>query len=402
MIPHFTKPFACSLLFCLLIFSSLPAQVPVFNNTAVEAQIQHGLQLMYNMDYEGANRIFSGIQEAHPEHPAPYFMKALNRWWQTYISINTDAYYDYIEEQLDLAIEKNKLIEKKEGFEQEYTFFAFMNYALLSRLHAYRNEYMAAMGSARKVIGPLKQSLKFVGKQAEFYMVAGIYHYYAATYADLYPIVKPFMYFFPDGDKEGGLKELELAASTESFAQIEAAFFLSYIYLDELPDVAKGLQVSRDLYKKFPRNTWFETDYARALLLNGQFEAGEKQIDRLIAAYESQAGHENRNINSLHSRHTTHLMIKVYHYKGYAALYGHKDFDQAIAYFSLSDKMATLALVEEDFYLAGNRYYQGVCYDNLEERGKAIVAYEQTLDMDDNYFYKDQAKENLKRPMMVE
>ena len=396
---HIAYSLSFFVIFCL--FHCL-SSAQVFNNPSFKTEVQGGLDLMYNMEYDAAEKVFLSIEHQYPDHPVGPFMKAMNRWWQTYISINTDHYYEFIEEQLDLALEKNEALEDIPSLEQEYTFFAFMCYALQGRLHAYRKEYFAAIGSARKVISPLKKSLKYVGQQPEFYMVAGLYHYYVATYGEFYPIVKPLMYFFPDGDKELGLQEMALAAGTQSFTQTEAGFFLGYIYLDELPDVTKGLQVTRQLSLKYPGNTWFETDYARGLLKTGQYEKGEAIIDRLITSYEAQSGHATRNISSLESRYTTHLMIKVYHYKGLAALYREKHFLKAIHFFEKSKQMAKLAKVEQDEYLAGNQYYMGVCYDNLQQRGKAIQAYEETLEMDENYYYKADAKKNLKSPLLIE
>lgn len=387
-------------LFFLLISHISVAQV--FNDDEFKSKVQDGLDLMYNMDYDQAEDIFTQIEQDYPDHPAGPFMKAMNRWWQTYISISMPTYYTFIEEQLDVAKEKNKNLTGSPELEQEQTFFTFMSYALLGRLQAYRNEYFAAIGSARKVIGPLKKSIKYVGQQPEFYMVAGLYHYYVATYGDFYPIVRPLMYFFPDGDKELGLEEMKLAASTPSFTQVEAGFFLGYIYLDELPDIAKGLVITRQLHESYPKNTWFTTDYARGLLLNDRFSEGGALIDELVQKYEAQTGHTSRNINSVESRFTTHLMIKVYHYKGYSLLFGDNDFETALKYFELSNQMAELAKVEEDNYLAGNQYYMGVCYDNMEQRGKAIQAYEETLDMDENYYYKEDAKRNLKQPYLLE
>ncbi|MEM7371210.1 MAG: hypothetical protein AAF587_21520 [Bacteroidota bacterium] len=396
------KHFALLLFFIPFSLFLPTTSAQVFNDPAFKATVQSGLDLMYNMEYDQAEQVFEKITIEFPTHPAGPFMKGMNRWWQTYISVNTPTYYDFIEDQIEVALTKNKDLDGTPSLEQEQTFFSFMSYALLGRLHAYRKEYFAAIGSARKVISPLKSSLKYVGEQPEFYMVAGLYHYYVATYGDFYPIVRPLMYFFPDGDKDLGLIELQQAASTPSFTQVEAGFFLGYIYLDELPDLPKGLKITKQLFDKYPRNTWFESDYARGLMMNGQIAAGEKIIDHLIATYEAQAGHTTRNINSLESRYTTHLMIKVYHYKGFAMLFEYNDFAKALEYFETSNHMAELALVKEDVYLAGNSYYKGVCYDNLDQRGKAIQSYELTLDMNDNYYYKADAKKNLKEPHLME
>jgi tetratricopeptide (TPR) repeat protein len=91
-------------------------------------------------------------------------------------------------------------------------------------------------------------------------------------------------------------------------------------------------------------------------------------------------------------------MIKVYHYLGYEALFAKKSYQTALNYFAQSNRMAKLAKVEEDNYLAGNQLYMGVCHDNLLQRDRAIQAYENTLDMEENTLYKEDAKKYLKAP----
>ena len=385
-------------IFLLIFFTSAPLSAQLFDDPAFRNQIYQGMDLMYEMRYNEADAFFLQLERQYPDHPSGYFMRGFNRWWQTYLSITTAEYYDFIEEQVEMALEKNEGLEKNEELEREHAFFEYMSYGLLARLDAYRDQFFPAVNQARKAIPAVKRSLKFVGQEPEFYLVAGLYHYYVATYSDYYPIVRPLMYFFPDGDKQKGLEEMELAGATAGFTQQEANFFLTYIYLDELPDLPKGLKTARGLYQKYPRNTWFHTDYARALLLNKQYDAGKAELEKLRSAYIRQSSHQSRNITSLESRHTSYLMIKVYHYLGYEALFGNKSYQTALNYFAQSNRMAKLAKVEEDNYLAGNQLYMGICYDHLFQRDMAIQAYENTLDMEENTLYKDDAKKYLKSP----
>jgi tetratricopeptide (TPR) repeat protein len=382
--------------FTSLLLSTLTLPAQLFNQPDFRTTVYEGLELTYQMRYDEADAFFKQVVQQYPEHPSGYFMRAYNRWWQTYTSVTTDAYYEFIEQQIALALDKNERL-KGESV-REHAFFSYMSYALRARLDAYRNQFFTAVNQARKAIPAVKKSLKFVGQEPEFYLVAGLYHYYVETYSDYYPIVRPLMYFFPDGDIEEGLKELELAANTPSFTQQEARFFLSYIYLDEIKELAKGLGVARSLHQSYPTNTWFKTDYARALLLNEQYDAGKSVLLVLRKSYEQQRQASSRNITCLESRHTTYLMIKVYHYLGYEALFGRNQYEEALTFFQTSNQMARLSGVEEDNYLAGNQLYIGMCQDQLGQRDRAVEAYELVLDMEENALYKEEAKTYLKTP----
>ncbi|MEO1447980.1 MAG: tetratricopeptide repeat protein [Bacteroidota bacterium] len=386
-----------SLLFLSLIPHFLTAQV--FSDANFRKEAETGLHAMYNFEFEKAQAVFDQLETKWPEHPAPYFLQATNRWWQTYLSVDMSTYYGYIEKRTALALEKNKAL--KESYPREFAFFAFMNHALVARLQSYRDNWMRAFNAARKTIGPVKDCISYVGNEPEFYMVAGLYHYYVATYGDIYPVARPFLSFFPDGDKEKGLKEIETAGSLPGLGQHEANFFLYYIYLDEEERLGDGLALCGKLTRLFPKNTWFATDYARAMVLNGQYDGAGQLLDKIIARYEGQTGHNSRSLDSRSTRYTTHLMTRVYHIKGLQILRQHHEYDEALAVFQKSLAMSDLTGIKEDNVVAGSQYYIGVCHDNLSQRQEAIAAYEDTLDMEENAPFKDRAKQGLKAPVLI-
>ncbi|GAB4429798.1 MAG: hypothetical protein OHK0039_48470 [Bacteroidia bacterium] len=373
----------------------------IFSDPAFKDEVYQGLDLMYEMRYDAAAAHFERVRARHPDHPAPYFMLALNRWWQTYVSITTSKYYDYIEDQLELALDKNDLLRRKAGYEQEQVFFEFMSHALAARLAAYRGEWFSAVNAARKVIDPMKVGLGYAGQVPEFDMVAGLYHYYVATYHELNPVIRPFLSFFPAGDKAQGLRELEAAAARRSLVQAESAYFLGTIYLDEIRQYDQGLRSTLQLWNRYPRNVWFKQEYARALVKSGQPQQGEALVDQLIGAFEAQPGHRERHISSLQSIYTTHLMIGVYHYKALARMYGHRRYDEALGLLARSDDMARLAGEEVNPYRCGNEVYRGICYDNLNRRSEALAAYKRAGSMDGAAMYQSLIDEGLRRAVLI-
>ncbi|MEZ4825719.1 MAG: hypothetical protein R3C61_05400 [Bacteroidia bacterium] len=382
----------------ILLVSNLNAQFSAFKDTEYRNEAEKGLNYMYNMEFDRAEWVFNRLKNQHPEHPSGYFLLGMNRYWQTYISETTMDYYDYVENQLETCLEKNKKLENNSALYAEYIFFEFMSYALEARLYALRRNWFPAVNAARKILGPVKAALKLVDQAPEMYFIAGIYHYYVATYHNYYPIVRPFLSFFPDGNEALGLQEIEKAGSIPNFTRTEARFFLIYIYLDEVKQINKGLTVSKALATEYPRNTWFQTDYARALIKSGRFPEGEKILVEQQKSFEAQSGWNTKMTSSLHSRFPTFLMIKTYHYLALARIYGEKDYGTAVSYLDKSDSMARLAGVKEDNYLAGNVYYRGVCADNMQKRDEAIAFYRKTLDMEENTEYKDLAKLHLRTP----
>jgi tetratricopeptide (TPR) repeat protein len=85
----------------------------------------------------------------------------------------------------------------------------------------------------------------------------GIYNYYADIVPSEYPIVKPFMVFFPSGDRNKGLEQLERASQNAKYASIEATYFLAQNYFLFEKNNQKALQLARGLSKRYPRNPVF-------------------------------------------------------------------------------------------------------------------------------------------------
>ena len=392
---------AFTFLIILLISNTGLSQVHVLTDEAFRSEAERGLNLTYNMDFDAAEKVFLKLKNQYPEHPAGYFLLGFNRYWQTYMSETMKEYYPVAEKYLETALKKNEKLEDQPDYYQEYVFFQFFSHALMARLSALRRSWFSAVNSARKIISPVKKSLKLVGEAPEFYFIAGVYNYYVSTYHKSYPVIRPFLKFFPEGDEALGLEQMEKAGAVSNIAQNESLFFLIYIYLEEIDKPQKGLKNAYTIHQKFPENTWFKTDYGRALVLNKKYADGRKILESIATKFESIPGHSSKNITTKSSRYPTFMMIKVYHYLGILAIYEQYDFRKGLDYFHMSNRMAKIAGVDEDNYLAGNEYYIGVCFDNISEREKAIASYKKTLDMEENSRYKDHAKKYIKNPHLI-
>lgn len=382
----------------LFSFSLLFSHAQVFDDPVFDREAKRGIEFLYNFEFDAAEAVFLPLKEKYPNHPAPYFFLATNRWWQNYLSAKTPLYYKFVGSMIEKSLELNEQFEDQPEHHMEYTYFQFMGYALKARVNAAQGNWWTAANAARKIISPIKEGFQYVDKRAEFAFASGIYHYYAEVYPREYPMVKPFMAFFPDGDEALGIRELKIAASKPNYAQVECLFYLSYIHLEERSDWLEGLEVARKLTTRFPKNTWFKADYAHALILNKEYTEARKILHQMVSIFERKSGHSTRNIHSRQSRYTTHLMIKVYQYLGKIYLFKDHEYEKAMDFFEKSEAMARLASVEEDNLLAEDMYYKGRCFDGLGVREKAIQHYKKALGMDGNVYIRDEAKECIKAP----
>lgn len=350
-----------------------------------------GISQTYNLNYESAEEIFTSLKVAYPKHPAPLFLLSLNRWWQSYIS-PTPAWHAYIEQSLEEAISLNHKMKDTPGYELEYTFFQYMSYAFLTRLYIIRKEWLKAANTGRKALPYLNRTLEYTTQSPEFYFSAGIYHYYAAIFPAQHPYIKPFAVFFPDGDAELGLEELEYAAGNNNFTQTEAMYYLGDIYLEEEGKYARALSIKKSLSTKYPANTWFQVDYARALVYNHRYTEAEVVLKKMQKAFELLHDSHRRHITSLESNYTSQVMLRVYHYLGRISLERDSQYNQALSYFKLSNDMAKIAGISTEIHLPANAYYSGRCFDALKQHEKALDTYRKVLDMDENHLVKSLAE----------
>ena len=381
----------------LFIVGFLPyeADAQVFHDQAFRDAAEKGLEFTYNLEFEKADQVFSEMSATWSEYPGPYFLLAINRWWQSYIS-TTDAYHSYIEKNLQKALTLNGKLKKREGYDLEYTFFQYMSYAFLTRLYILRREWMKAANNGRKALPFLPDGISLTGESPEFFFSAGIYHYYAETYPRQHYYIRPFTIFFPEGNAELGLEELETAAGTPNFTRTESLYYLGDIYLEEEKAYQKALRVKQKLAEMYPENTWFSADYARGLIYAGKAKDAEKLLQKMITSFEANKDFKTKHISSVDSRLTSQIMMRVYHYMGRVHYSYHQNFQKAIDYFELSLKMANLAGVKDDQHLPGNYFWIGRSQDELGENTKAKDAYEKAISLNENQEVKSQAQACLK------
>ena len=107
----------------LLLFS-LQSHAQVFEDQYFRDEVKKGLDKVYNLEFEAGDHIFSKLKDKYEKHPGPYFLLALNRWWQSYIC-TTPAYHEYILKQLNTSLELNETFENRESHTLEYTFLQY-------------------------------------------------------------------------------------------------------------------------------------------------------------------------------------------------------------------------------------------------------------------------------------
>ncbi len=253
----------------------------ILSDASVRQQIQLGLEKMYSYDFKESAEVFVRIKNKYPQHPVFYTLMALQTELQYFPLKDYPAqqrnYLAYLNQSRALS---EAMLEKNEN-DIEANFFELATLGYLAALDADNQEFMKAVGVAKKAYAHLRKGLEWTEKQPEFLFSSGIYNYYRIEYPETHALIKPFMFFFADGNKKLGLQQLDLATKKTVFVKTEATFYAGYVYVKYEGNPAKALSYNSILIEKYPDNTLFQMQRAELLTALGRFEEAEKYIASL-------------------------------------------------------------------------------------------------------------------------
>ena len=270
---------------------------PLLLDMNMQIEATEAVNDMYNFKFARAERQFRWIKQEHPTHPLPYFLLGLSQWWKIVPNIYETRYDDQLLAYMDTATYYAEQMLEQNEQDPESAFFLSAAYAFKGRLHAERRDW-------RKAAGAGKTSLKYLeickGKEdfsPELLFGDGLYNYYAEWISENYAILRPVLMFFPDGDKELGIKQLKTVANNAFYTRTEAQYFLMRILTEEQDDPREAFRISEYLYQTFPDNAYFHRYYARQLYSRGRHREAEAQalaiigrIDSGMIGYEATSG----------------------------------------------------------------------------------------------------------------
>ena len=270
---------------------------PLLLDMNMQIESTEAVNDMYNFKFARAERQFRWIKQAHPAHPLPYFLLGLSQWWKIVPNIYETRYDASLLAYMDTATYLAERMFERDEEDPESAFFLSAAYAFKGRLFAERREW-------RKAAGAGKTSLKYLeickGKEdfsPELLFGDGLYNYYAEWIGENYTILKPVMMFFPDGDKELGIKQLKTVANNAFYTRTEAQYFLMRILTEEQNDPREAFRISEYVHRTFPDNPYFHRYYARQLYARGRHREAEEEslaiiqrIDEGMMGYEATSG----------------------------------------------------------------------------------------------------------------
>lgn len=238
------------------------------------------LNHVYNWEFEQASSRIEQLKPKYQDHPAYYLLRALVLHWQYLPLEKKRPQFKTYEQLLNHCAKLTEARLKKNKREPEGIFFKVMAYGLKALAEVETGSLRSAVSYGRRAYGAMKRGFKFTEKFGGFYFSTGLYRYYAKQFPQSRPIVKPFMVFFPAGNKQLGLAQMRTATRKALFTRQEAWVFLGDIYLKYESNLYQASLAFARLSKNFPKNPFFALKYAECLVHLGRYYEAQNYFSK--------------------------------------------------------------------------------------------------------------------------
>lgn len=272
--------------FCLLPFAYFlllhEVKSQILNDAATRQQISQGLDNMYSYDFKESAEIFQKIKAKYPQHPVYYTLMAIQTELMYFplkdYPAQQKVYLAYLNQSRNLS---EAMLDKNEE-DIEATFFELATLGYLAAYDADNQEFMKAVGVAKKAYSYLKKGLALTDKQPEFLYSSGIYNYYRVEYPETHTMIKSVIWMFADGNKKLGLQQLDLATRKTIFVKNEATFYAGYVFTKYESNFAKALTYNNILIEKHPNNLLYQMQRTEFLTAVGRYDDAEDFANKLM------------------------------------------------------------------------------------------------------------------------
>lgn len=361
------------------------AQRSVLDDPAFRTQAKQGLDLLYDMRFAEAARLFDQIDKRYPRHPAGPFLKALTTWWEILLDLADDSHDEPFYKAMDEVIARSDRMLKQDKDNFDAIFFKGAALGFRGRLRSNRGDWFRAAMDGKRAMDYVLAVARKDPSNHDYVFGKGIYDYYAAVMEARYPFVKPVMVFFPDGDRKRGLEELTRTAEKGWFIQTEAAYFLLQIYYLFEQDYSKSIYYATWLRERHPDNAFFHTFEGRVYARWGQWARSEGIFKEVLERQRK----KRPGYNQASGEQALYYLARARMIQG--------DYQQGLAHLQQLSRLTTTRKKDTYFHVWGT-FRQGMAYDALGRRDEAVKRYRQVLDMKDWADVHERAEQYLKKP----
>lgn len=402
------------LVLLLAVAFTATAQQPWLTDTErerFEALRRSGLDALYNIDYDKAERDFKEIVKLLPNHPGGYQLLAARVWIKTLYEsrrlqsslYSSEGFYSSGDDKVDpkivtefrnLTRQARTLAEAKLKQEpkniEALDFLANTEGLKASFEEAVERRHYAALRDGNDAVDHHREVLKLDPKYIDAQITIGLYEYVVGSLPLPIKVLAGATGY--RGSKKRGLAMLEQVAKEGRWAQDDAKSVLILLYTRE-KRFADVLTLTRELSAKYPRNYLLRLETADALVALAGVKRKEKDLAGAVQLEKESFAVFDELLRDRNVRDSAAGAFDLIHFK-----YG-----EVLLLSGYNDRAAKefLAATKVDRAEAGMvtmaHLFAARAYDAAGKRDEALAQYKTVLARPNIYDAHDEAKRGLQK-----
>jgi len=397
----------------MLTACSVSAQQPWLTDAErerFEALRRSGLEALYNIDYDKAERDFKDIVKLLPNHPGGYQLLAARLWIKTLYEsrrlqsslYNSEGFYSNGDDKVDPKIvtefrnltRQSKLLAeaklKQEPKNIEALDFLANTEGLKAAFEeAVERRHFAALRDGNDAVSHHREVLKLDPKYIDAQITIGLYEYVVGSLPLPVKILAGATGY--RGSKRRGLQMLEQVAKEGRWAQDDAKSVLIVLYTRE-KRYADVLELSRELSAKYPRNYLLRLESADALVALAGVKRKEKDFVGAVQAEKEAFATFDELLRDRNVRDSAARALDLIHFKYGEVLLMAGYHERAAKEFLAATKVERA----EPGLVTMAHLYAARAYDAGGKRDEALAQYKAVLARPNVYDAHEAAKRGLR------
>jgi tetratricopeptide (TPR) repeat protein len=370
-----------------------------------------GLDALYNIDYDKAERDFKEIVRLMPNHPGGYQLLAARVWIKTLYEsrrlqsslYNSEGFYSSGDDKVDpkivtefrnLTREARRLAEAKLKQEpkniEALDFLANTEGLKASFEEAVERRHFAALRDGNDAVNHHREVLKLDPEYVDAQITIGLYEYVVGSLPLPVKILAGATGY--RGSKKRGLAMLEQVAKHGRWAQDDAKSVLILLYTREkrFEDV---LKLTRELSAKYPRNYLLRLETADALVALAGVKRKNKDLMGAVQSEKEAFATFDELLRDRNARDAAAKALDLIHFKYGEVLLQAGYHERAAREFLAATKVDRA----EAGLVTMAHLYAARAYDVGGKRDEALSHYKTVLARPNIYDAHDEAKRGMQK-----
>ncbi len=410
--------FSCLLV--LLLFAPLvSAQQPWLTDSErarFEELRRSGLDALYNIDYDKAQRDFKEIVRLYPNHPGGYQLQAARVWIKTLYEsrrlqaslYSSESFYSTGDDKVDPKIvtefrnytrEAKRLAEAKLKQEpkniEALDFLANTEGLKAAFEEGVERRHFAALRDGNDAVNHHREVLKLDPKYIDAQITIGLYEYVVGSLPLPVKLLAGATGY--RGSKKRGLKMLEQVAQEGTWARDDAKSVLIVLYTRE-KRFAEKVKLTRELSEKYPRNYLLRLETADALVSLAAQERKENDVAGAAQAEKEAFATFDEMLRDRNVREAAGRALDLIHFKYGEALLTAGYHERAAKEFLATTKVDRA----EPGLVTMAHLYAARAFDVAGKRDEALAQYKEVLSRPNVYDAHEEAKRGMKHAYKAE